>query len=115
MRIAELALLAYGPFRGLTLDFSTPGLHLVYGKNEAGKSTTLRAITGLLYGIPRNTEDAHLRKMADLRIGAILSAGDGSPISIVRRKGKDNTLLDRSGRPLDECILSRLLGGISEQ
>ena len=48
MRIAKLDLLAYGPFRGLELDLSAPGVHVVFGRNEAGKSTTLRAISGLV-------------------------------------------------------------------
>ena len=34
MRIAKLDLLAYGPFRGLDLDLSAPGVHVVFGRNE---------------------------------------------------------------------------------
>ena len=67
MRIAQLHLLAFGPFRGLELDFSAPGIHLVMGRNEAGKSTTLRAIGSLLYGIDTNTPDAHVHKPSELR------------------------------------------------
>ena len=74
MRIAKLELLAYGPFRGLVLDWSRPGIHVVYGRNEAGKSTTLRAITGLLYGIDAKTTDNHVHKFADLRIAGVLES-----------------------------------------
>ncbi len=114
MRIAKLELLAYGPFRGLALDFAAPGLHVVFGRNEAGKSTTLRAITGLLYGIDRQTVDAHVHKPSDLRIGGTLESPSGERIRIVRRKGVTNTLLDPEGEPLDEVALKRLLGGVSE-
>src|ERR1044072_3382148 len=101
MRIAKLDLLAYGPFRGLSLDLSAPGMHLVFGRNEAGKSTTLRAITGLLYGTERLTRDAHVHKATDLRIGGTVVGEDGEVVRLVRRKGNANTLLDDQGQPID--------------
>ena len=119
MRIAQLHLLAYGPFRGLELDLSAPGLHMVFGRNEAGKSTTLRAITGLLYGIDTRTQDAHLHKAAELRVGGTLEGKDGARVRIVRRKGVSkggpNTLLDERGQAVDEAVLHRLLQGVSEE
>src|SRR5215831_10464947 len=115
MRLHQLELVAFGPFSGLTLDFRGQGLHIVYGKNEAGKSTALRAISGLFFGIPRNTQDAHLHKASDLRIGGLLGANDGTTLAVIRRKGKENTLLDRTGQPLGEDVLTRWLGGISQE
>ena len=46
MKINLFKLLAYGPFTDKILDFSDGGfgLHVVYGPNEAGKSTALRAL-----------------------------------------------------------------------
>ncbi|HEY8073626.1 MAG TPA: AAA family ATPase, partial [Labilithrix sp.] len=108
MRIEKLQLLAFGPFRGLELDLGAPGLHVVFGRNEAGKSTTLRAISGLLYGIPHRSPDAHTHK--ELRVGGVL---DG--VRIVRRKGTSNTLLDDEGRPIDEMVLLRLLRGVTKE
>ncbi|HUR28820.1 MAG TPA: AAA family ATPase, partial [Planctomycetota bacterium] len=117
MRLLRLRLLAFGPFTNLDLDLSSSGphVHIIYGKNEAGKSTALRAITGLLYGIPRNTPDAHVHRMPELRVGGTLSGADGVLLDVVRRKGKDNTLLDREGRPLDESTLTRLFGGVAQE
>jgi uncharacterized protein YhaN len=114
MRIAQLELIAFGPFRGLDLDFSKPGIHVVFGRNEAGKSTTLRAITGLLYGIPVQTLDAHLHKPADLRVGGTLVGGDGSRLRVVRRKGASKTLLDETGQAIDDAVLQRLLHGVTQ-
>ena len=59
MRLLELRLLAYGPFTEveLDLDCGAPALHVLHGRNEAGKSTTLRALTGLLFGIEERTRD----------------------------------------------------------
>src|SRR3954451_21718672 len=112
MRIAQLQLLAFGPFRGLELDFSAPGLHMVFGRNEAGKSTTLRAITGLLYGIDTRTLDAHVHKPSELRIGGTLEGDASARIRVVRRKdvskGGPNTLLDELGQALHEVVLQRL-------
>ena len=50
MRFRRLSLDAYGPFTGTTLDLSGAtgnGLHLIYGPNEANKSSALRAIRDL--------------------------------------------------------------------
>ncbi|MEO5769694.1 MAG: AAA family ATPase, partial [Polyangia bacterium] len=89
-------------------------LHVVYGANEAGKSTALRAVSGLLFGIGTHTTDAFLHQMTDLRLGAVLEATDGSVMQVVRRKGKKNTLLDPAGNVLDEGVLRRLCGSATE-
>jgi len=117
MRFRWLKLIAFGSFTDRVLDFSTaPGaLHVVYGLNEAGKSTALRAVRGLLFGIPSQTPDAHSHAMKDLRIGASIEMGDGRILEVVRRKGNKQTLLDPSGTPLDDGLLSSALGGVSEE
>lgn len=115
MRLSKLDLIAYGHFRGVSLDFSRPGIHVVLGRNEAGKSTTLRAITGLLYGIEPKTLDAHAMKFADLRIGGVLERAGGERLRVVRRKGNTNTLLDEREQVLDERILEAMLGGVSKE
>ncbi|MBC7852508.1 MAG: AAA family ATPase [Pirellulaceae bacterium] len=88
MKIVRLDLLAYGPFTRESLDFSPAphGLQLVYGPNEAGKSTSLRALFGLLYGIPNSCKDTFLHAGPDLRIGALLSDEKGS-FECIRRRG----------------------------
>ena len=115
MRLLSLDLLAYGPFRGLSLDFSAPGIHVVLGRNEAGKSTTLRAITGLLFGIDAKTSDAHVHKMADLRIAGVLENAAKQHVRVVRRKGNANTLLGAGGEPIDDSVMKKLLAGVSKE
>ena len=114
MRFRELSLLAYGPFTKLEIDLSARALHVLYGRNEAGKSTALRAVRGLLFGIDKNTPDAHLHAMKDLRVGATLEDDRGS-LKVVRRKGNVNTLLDTAGEPIDEAVLRRMLGAVNEE
>lgn len=117
MRIARLDLLAFGSFSASSLVFDRkPGaIELVYGPNEAGKSTTLRAISGLLFGIPERTRDAHHHVPGDLRIGAVLEAKGGERLEVVRRKGRKGTLRDRDDHPLDEALLSSMLGGATPE
>ncbi|WP_437732182.1 AAA family ATPase [Sorangium sp. So ce1335] len=116
MQILELHLLAFGPFTDLRLDFSapSPGLHVIHGPNEAGKSTALRAIRGLLYGIPHITPDAHLHHNTDLRVGGRLAGRGDAALALVRRKGRVKTLRDPDDNPLDDGALAPLLGGVTE-
>src|SRR5689334_16380655 len=94
MRFRKLGLDAFGPFTGLSLDFTRAqgnGLHLVYGPNEAGKSSSLRAIRDLLFGFPQNTPDAHLHPTAALRLSALVER-DGQELAFVRRKKRKDSL-----------------------
>ena len=62
MKILRLDLIAFGPFADappLLLGEGNRGLHLIHGPNEAGKSTTLRALRNLLFGFPPRTDDDH--------------------------------------------------------
>ena len=94
MKLLKLLLQAYGPFTGKTLDFSTgpADLHLIYGANEAGKSSALRAMLDLRFGIPVRSPDDFIHAAGDLRIGGIFSDMHGERIGFVRRKGKGATL-----------------------
>ena len=59
MKILEMRLIAYGPFTDVAMDLSAgnEGLHVIYGPNEAGKSSALRALRCLFYGIPGQSVD----------------------------------------------------------
>ncbi len=117
MRINRLDLIAFGPFTDTVLDLSggAEGFHLVYGPNEAGKSSALRAIHQLFCGILHQSTDSFFHKNADLRIGALLRDRDGESLAVVRRKGTKNTLLGSDGKAIDapDARLARLLGGVA--
>lgn len=117
MRFVELDLLAFGHFSHRKLVFAPrpAGLSVVYGHNEAGKSTALRAVANLLFGVPEKSADTFLHPGPELRIGAVLEDEQGRQHAFVRRKGRKNTLLDRQGSPLDEAsTLAPLLGSVDE-
>src|ERR1700712_5198120 len=94
MKLRQLDLRAFGSLRDVQLDFSdeTPRLQVIYGPNEAGKSTALRALSGLFFGIPNNTRDAHSVRPAELRVGALLCDAEGRERYVLRRKGRKDTL-----------------------
>ncbi len=114
MRFRRLSLDAFGPFTGTALDFTRAhgnGLHLVYGPNEAGKSSALRAIRDLLFGIPQQTPDAHLHPSASLRISALIERG-GEELEFARRKKRKDSLVGPNEQPLEEARLARFLNGL---
>lgn len=114
MRISRLELYAFGPFTDRTLDLSAGapgGLHVLYGPNEAGKSSALRAVLSLLYGFEERSGDAHLHPYERLRVGGLLEA-NGTRLAVERRKKRKGSLTEPSGEPVDEAVLRKLLGGI---
>ena len=115
MKVLQLNLLAFGPFTDTPLDFSEgdQGFQLVYGPNEAGKSSALRALRQLLYGIPERSTDGFLHPYGKLRIGGALLHSDGTRLGFVRRKGRTNTLHTEDDKSvMDESLLRRFLGEI---
>ena len=53
MKINKLKINAYGKLKEKEIDF-TDNINIVYGRNEAGKSTLLNFMTNCFYGISRN-------------------------------------------------------------
>lgn len=112
MRIDRLELLAWGPFTDQILDLSEGdfGLHLIHGDNEAGKSTTLRALIAWLFGVPERTNDDHLHEKSQLRLGGRLRRTDRTFLDFWRKKGRKNTLLSPGSQdPLDDEALAGFL------
>jgi hypothetical protein len=125
MKLARLLLLAFGPFTNKTLDFSTGSgnLHLIYGPNEAGKSSALRAMTDLRFGIPLRSPDDFVHPAGELRIGGVFIDQAGRPVGLIRRKGRGTTLsgLDvrteqtDPGFAVDSRLERELTGGLERQ
>lgn len=118
MKIRTIRLAAYGPFTDVTLELpeSGPDFHLMFGPNEAGKSTALRALRHMLFGIPARTGDNFFHGYAQLRIGARLINGYGDEIAFLRRKGQAKTLRGPDDETvLEEDALAPFLGGVSAE
>jgi len=116
MKVQELHLAAFGPFTDKTLDFGQDtGLHIIYGPNEAGKSSALRGLKALLYGFEERTPDNFVHANDKLRVNGCLKAANGDEIRFSRRKGRKNTLLTFNGEVLDEQALMPFLQGVSPE
>jgi uncharacterized protein YhaN len=113
VKFLSLELKAYGQFTDLALDLdeSEPTLHVIHGKNEAGKSTALRAIAALLYGFPHRSRDAYVHKK--LVVGARLLLDDGAVASFTRVKGRPDKLFDEHGGPVGEAAIKSAVRGVS--
>ncbi len=112
MRFSRLELLKYGHFDGCALDFPEKpiDLHIVFGRNEAGKSTAMSAISDLRFQFPNTTPFDFRHDKQLLRVGATLTR-DGATLVCRRKKGRTNTLLDVNDQPLDEAVLAAMPGG----
>lgn len=120
MRIDRLELRRFGRFTDVTIDLAqqvtasgAEGLHVVYGPNEAGKSTALRALGDVLFDYPVRSTDDFLHEKSELRLGATLRARDGRVLSFVRRKANKQPLWDASeSTPLAGDALTPFLHGL---
>ena len=111
MRIDRLDLIAYGCFTDRTLDLAAPGVHVVHGPNEAGKSTARHALDQLLYGVDRQTSYDFVHAMRDLSLGALVRDEDGGTLELVRYKRDRNAITHADGTPAD-IELARVLKGV---
>lgn len=119
MRLRRLDLTRYGKFTEDRLDFGkrpegAPDLHIVYGRNESGKSTTLAAWLDLLFGVDARTPYAFLHPYATMEIGGALEFG-GATHELRRVKRQSRSLLDAQGRPADEGALAAALPGLTRE
>ena len=115
MKIRSIRLFAYGPFTDLTIDLpdSGPDFHMLFGPNEAGKSSALKAIRHMLFGIPTRAPVNFLHGYPKLRVGARLINDRGDEIEFLRRKGRAKTLRGKDDETvLDDDALADFLGGI---
>lgn len=116
MRIAALELAPYGHLTNARFEFVAPqggpGLHVLTGRNGAGKSTSLRALDGALFGIPRRTRDTHTHPGPALKVAVSLERPDGGLLSVERRKREGQSLSAPDGTVVDEAVLRECLGGL---
>jgi uncharacterized protein YhaN len=116
MRIRKLGLRRYGKFTDAFIDFGErvagcADLHIVYGPNEAGKSTAMSACTDLIFGIPAQSRFNFLHPYAAMRIEAEVETSGGIR-RFCRIKRPHNSLLDEADNPVPDTLLPGELGGL---
>ncbi|MGE0369957.1 MAG: AAA family ATPase [Candidatus Dadabacteria bacterium] len=118
MRIRRLDLIGFGCFTGKAIELPSGemDIHILFGPNEAGKSTALLAIENLLFGIDKSSPYNFIHDYKDMRIGAVLENGP-ERLEVRRRKGNKDTLLTPKDAPVrgGEGALAPYLGGADEE
>jgi uncharacterized protein YhaN len=117
MRLRRLGLDFFGHFTDKWLDFGdrpdgVSDFHLIYGSNEAGKTTVMEGYLRLLYGFRHIEPYDFKHKRPNLKVSASLMLEDGVR-EITRLPGRNNNLVDPSGTPLPETALQGVLSGLS--
>ena len=128
MKLLELHIDGFGKFHDRTISFHN-GINVIYGKNEAGKSTLHTFIRGMLFGIERGRgraakNDTYSKfepwENSGTYEGWLRLEKDGTVYRIERRFRKD----DKSLRVINEtkgveeeptkAFMEQLLGGLNE-
>jgi uncharacterized protein YhaN len=113
VRLQSLHLTAFGPFTDRELLFrDDASLHVVFGPNESGKSSSLRALKTLFYGFAVRTKENFLHPSPQLQIGGRFLSHSGESLELVRWKRNKEALTNMAGEPIPEAQMVSLLGGL---
>lgn len=106
MRIRRLDLSRYGNFtdRSIELPAGEFDFHVIFGPNEAGKSTIRNAVADLLYGIPAQSPYRFVHAYSEMCIGALIEDG-GQSLDFKRLKRNKGSLVDAHDKPLPDNAL----------
>lgn len=118
MRFLSVEFRKFGPFaeQRLNLSEGQHGLHIVYGPNEAGKSSALRGMRFFLFGFPAQMSDNFIFNYPQFRIQAKLADARGGLLECVRRKGTKDTLRAADDKTLiPDQRLREFVGGLDEE
>ena len=119
MRLHELYLDGFGHFHDRTLGPLDSSINVLYGPNEAGKSTLLAFIRTVLFGFRRSGRREFYPPIAGGRHGGRVTFSDdeGTAYTLERREGPHGgpyVLRTEAGEVLsDPAILQRLTGHVS--
>jgi uncharacterized protein YhaN len=123
MRIVDLEIDGFGVWHGLSVDEMSERLNVVYGANEAGKTTLLDFIRSILYGFAPQRRARYLPPLRGGRPGGSLAlAGGTQQVRITRYLDDDAAdevhgivrVADHQGHPLSESHLKHALSGVDE-
>lgn len=115
MRIKKVEVSGFGKLHNLTLDFHE--FQVIYGRNEAGKTTLLNFIKDVLFGFRDSRSKRDFTPKDDYKMGGrLIVEQDGTTYIIQRNEGKNGgklTVFDEDENQLPDGILDRILGPIN--
>lgn len=123
MRIKDIEVDGFGVWNGVKLQELPPGVTVLYGPNEAGKTTLMQFVRTVLYGFSPLRRQRYLPPVFGGSPGGRLRVSDGAGEFLLQRfAGPEDTEDDRGhlsvvdgfGLPRDPSQLSLLLSGVDE-
>ena len=115
MKIQSIEVEQFGIWRNLSLPLKPQGLNVFYGPNEAGKSTLMKFIRGVLYGFQQPPADLAFppqSRMGSLKL--IVDGQTGSVARIARDSGRGRVGFEGLGLdgPVDDQQVDELVNHI---
>lgn len=117
MRIDEIAIDGFGRFHNYRVGDLGPGLVVVQGANEAGKSTMLAFIQRVLFDFPRQRKGVNLYQPVDGgdHGGRLVLRDDtGERFVVERHRGGPLRVVQSDGQIGSDEVLRRILGGVEK-
>src|SRR5579872_6078420 len=117
MKILSWRIDGFGVFTGTQVNDIGPGLTIVHGRNESGKTTLVDFLCGVLFGYPdRRRRLAQHEPLAGGRHGGSvdLLGDDGTRMRVERHVGTREAIITSDGSPRSGADLRRVLGGADE-
>ncbi|MGH9298800.1 MAG: AAA family ATPase, partial [Acidimicrobiales bacterium] len=120
VRISSISVDGFGVLSGAEIRDLGPGVSVVLGRNEVGKSTLFDFVNAILFGFPSRKDNAHYRPpLAGGRHGGRLTIVDGDErawtIERHASPAKRLTITAGDGSVGDDGDLQRLLGRASSE
>ena len=128
MRIAEVHIDGFGTWKDLSLNDVSEGVTVVYGPNEAGKTTLMQFVRTVLYGFSPSRRQRYLPPVNGGRPGGSLAVvthakGEANALyRVVRHANLDDpagflgdvTVVGPDGIAMGHAHLEALLCGVDE-
>ncbi|MDF2946307.1 MAG: hypothetical protein K0S51_986 [Bacillales bacterium] len=119
MKINSLNIYGFGKLQNLKINFNE-NINIIYGENEAGKTTIMQFIKQILFGFPtKNSLEKNYPPIRGGAYGGSLNVAHNGEIYIIERIALNKAcgevkIIDKSGNELPETFLSNeILKGIT--
>src|SRR5262245_42361084 len=123
MRIKSIEIDGFGVWNGLALEELSDHATVIYGPNEAGKTTLMQFVRAVLYGFTAERRKRYLPPVHGSTSGGRMLVANEFGSFILHRHGQTNDLpddtglvriVDDRGEPRDASQLEALLAGVDE-
>ena len=123
MRVKTIDIDGFGVWNGLVIEDLSDNATVVYGRNEAGKTTLMQFVRAVLYGFTPERRKRYLPPVNGGRPGGRLKVANEFGSFVLHRQGSVTDLpedrgqvqiIDDRGEPRDAAQLEGLLAGVDE-